>query len=152
MTDVVSKAVRSKMMSSIRGRDTRPEMTVRRYLHRNGFRYRLHDRSLPGSPDLVFPRYRAVIFVQGCFWHRHAGCRFSTTPANNREFWLKKLLANAERDKRNIQKIIQDGWRVIVIWECGIRSLGKSKSLDWLPIGIKDENQQFIEWPLPIEV
>lgn len=149
MTDVVSQAVRSRMMSSIRGRDTRPEMIVRRYLHRCGFRYRLHDRSLPGAPDLVLPRYRAVIFVHGCFWHRHAGCRFAATPANNHEFWRQKLSDNIERDQRTIQKLLHDDWRVIVVWECGIRLLGKSSSLDWLPIAIKNEEQKFMEWPAP---
>jgi DNA mismatch endonuclease (patch repair protein) len=148
MTDVVSKAVRSRMMSSIRGRGTRPEMAVRRYLHGRGFRYRLHDRSLPGTPDLVLPRYKAVIFVHGCFWHRHAGCHLAATPASNQEFWLKKLSANAERDQRNLQKLLRDGWRVIVIWECGIRLLGKSENLDWLPTAIRTEEYGIMEWPL----
>lgn len=148
MTDVVSQAVRSRMMSSIRGRNTRPEMAIRRYLHRCGFRYRLHDRSLPGSPDLVFPRYRTVIFVHGCFWHRHAGCRLATTPASNAEFWLQKLSANAERDQQNLQKLLREGWQVIVIWECGIRLLGKGENLDWLPAAIKAERAGFTEWPL----
>lgn len=143
MTDVVSQAVRSRMMSSIRGRNTRPEMAVRRYLHRCGFRYRLHDQSLPGSPDLVFPRYRTVIFVHGCFWHRHAGCRLAATPASNEEFWRQKLSANAERDQQNLQKLLRDGWQVIVIWECGIRLLGKGENLDWLPAVIKAERAGF---------
>lgn len=147
MTDVVSKPVRSKMMSSIRGRDTQPEMIVRRYLHSCGFRYRLHDRSLPGVPDLVFPRYKTVIFVHGCFWHRHTGCRLASTPASNVEFWLKKLSANFERDQRNVQKLVIAGWRVIVLWECGIRLIGKSASLDWLPAAIMDREQMLIEWP-----
>lgn len=151
MTDVVSKAVRSKMMSSIRGRDTRPEMVVRRYLHQCGFRYRLHDRSLSGVPDLVLPRYRTVIFVHGCFWHRHAGCGFAATPSSNREFWLEKLSANTERDQRNVQKLLCEGWRVIIIWECGIRLLGKSKSLDWLPVALKNEEVRFLEWPSPTD-
>lgn len=148
MTDVVSQAVRSRMMSSIRGRNTRPEMAVRRYLHRCGFRYRLHDQSLPGTPDLVFPRHQTVIFVHGCFWHRHAGCRLSATPASNAEFWRQKLSANAERDQKNLQKLVRDGWQVIVIWECGIRLLGKGENLDWLPAAIKAERAGVTEWPL----
>ena len=147
MTDVVSKPVRSKMMSSIRGRDTQPEMIVRRYLHSCGFRYRLHDRSLPGVPDLVLPRYKTVLFVHGCFWHRHTGCRLASTPASNVEFWEKKLSANFERDQRNIEKLVIAGWKVVVLWECGIRLLGKSTSLDWLPAAIRDREQIFIEWP-----
>lgn len=147
MVDVVTQAVRSRMMSSIRGRDTRPEMVVRHYLHQRGFRYRLHDRSLPGAPDLVFPRYKVVIFVHGCFWHRHARCRLAATPVNNAEFWLKKLSGNTERDQRNEQKLLRDGWRIIVIWECGIRLLGKGENLDWLPKRIKGDENNLIEWP-----
>ena len=147
MVDVVSKALRSKIMSSIRGRDTRPELTVRRYLHGYGFRYRLHVRSLPGSPDIVLPRYRTVIFVHGCFWHRHEGCRLAATPATNPEFWLEKLSANIARDQRNLQTLLQDDWRVIIIWECGIRRLGKTETLDWLPSAIRAAPPGVREWP-----
>ena len=147
MTDIVSKAVRSKMMSSIRSRNTCPEMAVRRYLHGAGFRYRLHDRSLPGVPDIVFTRFKVVIFIHGCFWHRHAGCRLAATPASNQEFWQNKFSANTNRDQRNVELLLRDGWRVIVIWECGIRLLGKNASLDWLPATIRSGIQKFIEWP-----
>ena len=151
MADVVSQAVRSKIMSSIRGRNTRPEMVVRRYLHRCGFRYRLHDRSLPGSPDIVLKRYKLVIFVHGCFWHRHTGCRLAATPASNAEFWLNKFTTNSERDRRNVQMLLHDGWRIIVIWECAIRLLGKTETLDWLPTTIKHEKQRFMEWPVLVK-
>ncbi len=134
-------------MSSIRGRNTRPEMAVRQYLHREGFRYRLHDRSLPGTPDIVFRRHKVVIFVHGCFWHRHAGCRLAANPASNAEFWIEKLSKNVERDLRNVQELLHAGWRVVVIWECGIRLLGKSENLDWLTNIIQSEEQLFTEWP-----
>lgn len=109
------------MMSAIRGKDTRPELMVRRYLHAVGFRYRLHARNLPGTPDLVFPRYRAVVFVHGCFWHRHPGCHYATTPATRREFWLEKLEANRQRDLAARSSLLEKGWRVITVWECGLR-------------------------------
>lgn len=124
MTDVVSPAVRSRMMSSIRGRDTKPEMTIRRGMHAMGYRYRLNDRSLPGRPDLVFPKYRAVIFVHGCFWHRH-DCHLFKWPGSRKEFWKDKLNKNAQRDKLNAEKLIQLGWRVAIVWECSIK--GKNR-------------------------
>ena len=151
MADVVSQAVRSKIMSSIRGRNTRPEMVVRTYLHRRGFRYRLHDQFLPGSPDIVLKRYKLVIFVHGCFWHRHVNCRLAATPTSNVEFWLKKLTANSKRDQQNIQMLLDGGWRVIVIWECAIRLLGRTETLDWLPTAINDDSRRFMEWPVFVE-
>jgi DNA mismatch endonuclease (patch repair protein) len=111
---------RSEMMSRIRGRDTKPEMLLRRSLHALGLRYRLHDRKLPGTPDLVFPRYHAVVFVHGCFWHAH-GCRNSKIPETRREFWERKLAANRERDRQVMERLGSDGWRVLVVWECALR-------------------------------
>jgi len=119
--DVVDSATRSRMMAGIRSKDTKPEMTVRRYLHARGFRYRLHARDLPGSPDLVLPKYRVVILVHGCFWHRHAGCRFATTPASNVERWNVKFQANMGRDARKHASLEEAGWRVIVVWECELK-------------------------------
>jgi len=119
--DVVDSATRSRMMAGIRSKDTKPEMTVRRYLHARGFRYRLHARDLPGSPDLVLPKYRVAILVHGCFWHRHAGCRFATTPASNSEQWSAKFQANVVRDARKLASLREAGWRVIVVWECELR-------------------------------
>src|SRR5688572_25930517 len=101
MADVVDKATRSRMMSGIRGKNTRPEILVRSFLHRAGLRFRLHSNALPGKPDLVFPRHRAAVFVHGCFWHQHQDCRFATQPATNRAFWQKKLEGNVARDARN---------------------------------------------------
>lgn len=119
--DVVDAATRSRMMKGIRSKDTQPEMTVRKYLHARGFRYRLHTRQLPGSPDLVLPKYRVAIFVHGCFWHRHAGCRYATTPANNAERWKLKFDANIDRDARKENLLREAGWRVITVWECELK-------------------------------
>ena len=112
---------RSRMMSSIRGKNTRPEVTLRSLLFAKGFRYRLHARSLPGSPDLVFPKYKAVIFVHGCFWHQHEGCRYATTPKANGEFWARKFEGNVARDARHVEELRRQGWRVAVVWECALR-------------------------------
>lgn len=109
-------------MASIRGRDTRPEMLVRRYLHGLGFRYRLSPGNMPGKPDLVLPRYRAVVFVHGCFWHGHGGCRFATVPATRTEFWVTKISANKRRDSVSEEKLLENGWRVAVVWECALKS------------------------------
>jgi DNA mismatch endonuclease (patch repair protein) len=108
-------------MSGIRSRDTKPETRVRRALHREGFRYRLNDRSLIGAPDLVFPKYRAVLFVHGCFWHRHAGCPKATTPSTNTHFWRGKFERNEGRDKEVRRQLLAKGWRVGVVWECVIK-------------------------------
>lgn len=121
MTDIVSPEVRSRMMASIKSRDTKPEMLVRRDLHGRGFRYTLAKRGLPGKPDLAFPRHNAVIFVHGCYWHGHQGCRFATKSATREEFWHAKIGANAERDARVILELRKLGWRVAVVWECALR-------------------------------
>jgi DNA mismatch endonuclease, patch repair protein len=112
-------------MSRIRGRDTAPELLIRRGLHTRGLRYRLHDRKLPGRPDLVFARYRTVVFVHGCFWHAH-GCRLSKLPAIRPEFWQNKLANNSTRDKAAISALHAEGWRVLVIWECALRGPGRT--------------------------
>jgi DNA mismatch endonuclease (patch repair protein) len=119
--DIVSSAGRSRIMSRIKGRDTKPELVVRHYLHRCGFRYRLHDADLPGRPDIVLPRYGAVILVHGCFWHRHEGCADATTPGTNCDFWRTKFSANMARDQRTSQQLLDAGWRVAVVWECVVR-------------------------------
>lgn len=109
------------MMAGIKGRDTRPEMMVRRYLHACGYRYRLHRRDLPGRPDLVLPRYNCALFVHGCFWHRHDGCFYATSPATRKQFWQDKLEGNVQRDRRQQQALTELGWRVVIVWECGLR-------------------------------
>jgi len=121
MPDIVDAATRSRMMASIRGRDTLPEMRVRRALHRAGFRFRLHARALPGRPDLVLRKHRAVILVHGCFWHRHVGCRTASTPSANAGFWQAKFSANVARDARNRQALMDAGWRIAIVWECTLR-------------------------------
>ena len=110
-------------MSKIKGKDTKPEMIVRRYLHGKGYRYRLHDRQLPGSPDVVLPKYKAVIFVQGCFWHRHGeGCGIKArVPRSNLTFWEPKLERNVQRDRANQAHLVAAGWRVFVVWECSLK-------------------------------
>ena len=121
MIDVVDQKTRSRMMSDIRGKDTRLEMLVRSGLHRLGFRFRLHARNLPGKPDLVLRKHSAVVFVHGCYWHRHEGCRYATTPATRPEFWQEKFKANVERDRRHQAMLRKAGWRVFVVWECALR-------------------------------
>lgn len=120
MTDVVDRATRSRMMAGIRGRDTKPELVVRKYLHKLGFRYRITPRDLPGHPDIVLPKYRTAVFVHGCFWHRHDNCRFAAVPSTNREFWQAKFKANVARDKRVSDQLESAGWRVIIVWECQV--------------------------------
>ena len=115
--DTVDKKTRSRIMASVRQRDTGPETTLRSALHRAGLRYRLHDRTLPGSPDLVFSRFNAVVFVHGCYWHSH-GCYKSTVPKSRREFWEEKFSANRERDRRKVALLRDAGWRVLTVWEC----------------------------------
>lgn len=117
MTDVVDRATRSRMMSGIRGKNTKPELVVRSFLHRAGLRFRLHAK-LPGKPDLVFPRFRSALFVHGCFWHRHADCRYATTPSSNAPFWREKFRANVLRDERVKKELRAVGWKVKVIWSC----------------------------------
>lgn len=118
-------------MATIRGRNTRPEVVVRRYLHATGLRYLLHDRRLPGTPDIVLPRYKVAVFVHGCFWHRHQGCPYATVPATRTEFWAKKFQSNVERDARAMKAIVEVGWTPIVFWECGLRNPIALDELFW---------------------
>lgn len=138
MADVVSREVRSRMMSGIRGKNTKPELLVRKGLHRLGFRYRLHVKSLPGKPDLVFPRFRAVIFVHGCFWHGH-DCHLFKWPQTRREFWKAKIERNSAVDRAATLALRDKGWRDGVIWECAIKGRHRlpfetviQRSIDWL--------------------
>lgn len=110
------------MMASIRGKDSQPELAVRRHLFRNGLRFRLHDRKLPGSPDIVLPRFKAVVLVHGCFWHRHTGCRYTTSPQTRPEFWQAKFATNVARDARQVEQLAALGWSVHVVWECEVRT------------------------------
>ena len=116
--DRISREHRSWNMSRIRGHDTKPEVVVRSVLHRLGFRFRLHRRDLPGRPDIVLARHRTIVFVHGCFWHRHARCRFAYQPKTNSAFWSQKFKSNVVRDQRDRRRLRGLGWRVIVVWEC----------------------------------
>lgn len=118
MTDIVDGKRRSAMMACIGGRDTAPELAVRRIAHRMGLRFRLHCKDLPGRPDLIFPKHRLVVFVHGCFWHRHQECKYAYTPKSRIEFWAKKFASNVARDARQEAALKALGWRVLVIWEC----------------------------------
>lgn len=129
MRDRLTKARRSWNMSRIRGKDTTPERVVRSALHRLGYRFRLHSRKLPGRPDIVLPRHRLAVFVHGCFWHRHRGCRNCTTPTNNRRFWVAKLEGNAARDRMHMRTLRKLGWRVVVVWECETERVGFAEKL-----------------------
>ena len=117
--DRLSKERRSWNMSRIRGKDTKPERLVRSLLHRMGYRFRLHRKDLPGRPDIVLPKYRTVIFVHGCFWHRHTGCRYAYTPKSRIDFWKRKFRDNVRRDRRSCRELEATGWTVVVVWECG---------------------------------
>ena len=133
--DVHSPETRSFNMSRIRGKDTQPELMIRQWLWANGYRYRLHREDLPGKPDIVLPRYHVVILVHGCYWHRH-GCWMTTTPESRRDFWLAKFKENSSRDKRNIETLLNDGWRVMLVWECTLR--GKTSDLELVTEQISD--------------
>jgi DNA mismatch endonuclease (patch repair protein) len=118
MTDIVSKEVRSKMMSGIRGKNTKPEIQVRSLLHKMGYRFRLHRKDLPGKPDIVLPKYKVVVFVHGCFWHRHSGCRYAYTPKSHIAFWEEKFRKNIERDNDAQTKLENLNWKVLTVWGC----------------------------------
>ncbi|WP_082030718.1 very short patch repair endonuclease [Thiolapillus brandeum] len=146
MTDIVDSRTRSRMMSAIRGKDTVPEMLVRKGLYARGFRYRLHDRKLLGKPDLVLPKYRAVVFVHGCFWHQHPNCRYAATPSTRPEFWAEKLRGNQERDIKNKESLERAGWRVFTVWECGLRHDSEGVLLE-LDRELRDMNCKGGEFP-----
>jgi DNA mismatch endonuclease (patch repair protein) len=134
MTDRLTPAERSALMSRVRGKDTRPELAVRRLLHGLGFRFRLHRRDLPGTPDLVLPKYNAVVMVHGCFWHGHRGCKAATVPKTRTDYWLEKIAANRRRDARDSRRLRRLGWKVVVVWQCetknseALQRLGRSFS------------------------
>ena len=119
--DIWNREKRSECMSKIRSKDTKPELTLRKALFARGFRYRVNDRHLPGKPDIVLPKYKTAVFLHGCFWHRHEGCKYAYTPKTNTEFWVDKINSNKERDKINLQKLTVLGWNVLTVWECEIR-------------------------------
>lgn len=140
MADVLTAQQRKLNMSRIRGKDTKPEMLIRRGLHARGLRYRLHDRSLPGRPDLVFPKHHTAVFIHGCFWHAH-GCVLSKLPATRQDFWEAKLSANAARDRKAVEALQADGWHVLIIWECALRGPRR-----WTEDTVLDRAANFIKF------
>lgn len=122
MTDVHSPETRSYNMSRIKGKDTKPEMIVRKFLFSKGFRYRLHVKNLPGKPDIVLPKYKTVIFIHGCFWHGHEGCKYFVVPKTRREWWLEKFNKNKQKDKESELQLKEAGWSVFIIWECNLKT------------------------------
>jgi DNA mismatch endonuclease, patch repair protein len=129
MADVHDSETRSYNMSRIRGKDTKPELLVRRFLFNQGFRYKLHDKSLPGTPDLVFPRYKTIIFVHGCFWHGHRGCKYFVIPKTREEWWLAKIDRTRELDEMNLRELTELGWSVIAVFECELKAEKREKTL-----------------------
>jgi DNA mismatch endonuclease (patch repair protein) len=121
MADVHSKEVRSYNMSQIKGKNTKPEMIVRRFLHANGFRYRLHVKDLPGKPDIVLPKYKTAIFVHGCFWHGHEGCKYYVVPKTRTEWWVSKINKNKEKNRKDTECLLTGNWKVINLWECSLK-------------------------------
>jgi len=129
MTDVHDKKTRSYNMSQIKGKDTKPEILIRKFLFSKGFRFRLHDKKLPGKPDIVLPKYKTIIFVHGCFWHGHEGCKYFVVPKTRTEWWLNKLNINKQKDDENFSKLSIIGWKIIVIFECELMSNKRIKTL-----------------------
>jgi DNA mismatch endonuclease (patch repair protein) len=129
MADVHDKKTRSYNMSRIRSKDTKPEMIVRRFLHSQGFRYRLHDKKLPGKPDIVLPRYKTVIFIHGCFWHGHEGCKYFVVPKTRTEWWIGKINTNRSNDSKAVSLLKKEKWRIIHLWECELKVKNKEKTL-----------------------
>jgi len=137
MADVHSKETRSYNMSRIRSKDTKPELLVRRFLHKNGFRYRLHVKDLPGKPDIVLPKYKTVVFIHGCFWHGHEGCKYFVVPKTRTEWWLNKIGNNTTNDLNSENQLKNAGWKIIKLWECEIKPSLRAETLKNLIVGIK---------------
>lgn len=129
MMDIHSKEVRSYNMSCIKGKNTKPEMLVRKFLFNSGFRYRLHSKDLYGKPDLVLKKYKALIFINGCFWHGHNGCKYYTVPKTRTEWWLAKINTNVEKDRNNTEKLKLEGWRIFTLWECQLKTKCRETTL-----------------------
>lgn len=136
--DVHNKETRSYNMSRIKGRKTKPEEIIAKYLFSQGFRYRRNVKKLPGTPDIVLKKYKTVIFVNGCFWHMHEGCKYFVWPKDNSKFWKNKLLANKERDEKEKKGIEELGWKVIVVWECQLKKAERERTLNWLVEKIRE--------------
>ncbi len=125
MPDIYTRKERSEIMSKISGKETKPEIIVRKFLFANGFRYRKNDKKLSGKPDIILPKYKTVVFVHGCFWHGHEDCKYSKLPTTRREFWEKKIGDNILRDNRNQRELKKSGWKILIVWQCEIRNKGE---------------------------
>ena len=147
MADTVDPEVRTRMMRANARRDTQPELLVRRHLHARGFRFRLDVGSLPGRPDIVLRKWNAAIFVHGCYWHRHPGCRYATMPKSNVGFWTAKFDGNRERDRAAIAALLSLGWRVAVVWECGLRGHARQSTMESLTLWLR-QGGSFTELPI----
>lgn len=153
MADIKSKEERGKNMAAIKGKDTKPEMIIRKYLFSNGLRFRVHVKKLAGSPDIVLPKYKTIIFVNGCFWHGHDGCKYSHLPKSNEFFWEQKIRRNKARDIANEYVLQTEGWRVIRIWECEIRRVqDRNLSLERLYKQIVEPNTTYEVFDKPIQI
>ena len=145
--DIFDKSKRSQLMAKVKQKNTAPEIIVRKFLFSKGFRYRINVKSLSGTPDIVLSKYKTVIFVHGCFWHRHEGCKHASYPGSNVDFWEKKFAGNIKRDRDAIAALTDRGWRVVVLWECGLHEADITESLDWLPQVISKGINNLVEWP-----
>jgi len=132
MADVHTKEIRSYNMSRIKGKNTKPEMLVRKFLFANGYRYKLNDKTLPGKPDIVLPKYKTVIFVHGCFWHGHKNCKYFVVPKTRTDWWLHKINGNIANDKKTSKSLKKEGWKIITIWECNLKPAKVEKTLNTL--------------------
>ncbi|HAN42078.1 MAG TPA: very short patch repair endonuclease [Sphaerochaeta sp.] len=135
--DKITPEQRHYTMSRIRGKDTKPEILVRQYLFSEGFRFRKNDKRYPGHPDIVLPKYRTMVFVNGCFWHGHEGCKYYTVPKSNTEFWVSKIKRNQERDRSDCEELEKNGWNVITVWECQLEKKVREETLKELALRIK---------------
>ncbi len=141
MTDVFSKQKRSEVMAAIRSKNTGPERAVRSMLHRLGLRFRIHDRSLPGTPDVVLAKHRTIVEVRGCYWHRHARCMLASDPLSHRRFWQAKFERNMARDKTNLRALRKMNWRTVVVWECELRKPGRLEKRLRKAFGLRDRGR-----------
>lgn len=141
MSDVLTKEQRHNCMSNVKSKNTKPEILVRQFLFSHGYRYRLNYNKLPGKPDIVLPKYKTVIFINGCFWHGHEDCKYATIPETNREFWITKISSNVKRDKETREKLIDSGWKVINIWQCQLKSKTKEQTLTNLLAELQDDKR-----------
>lgn len=139
MADIKTREARSYNMAAIKSKNTKPESIVRKYLFSEGFRFRKNDKRYPGTPDIVLPKYKTMVFVHGCFWHGHKGCKYFVWPKNNEDFWRQKIEANKDRDQRDLERLISLGWNVIIIWECELKPKVMAETLYALKMKLQEQ-------------